>query len=425
MSEKRSLVDTPGDASRDGSRAAPDSAPSEELVPYAWVILGIGLLVQCTGSFVSQAISPLAPFLQADLGLSRTQIGLLATAMILGGFLALPVAGRLGDELGERPVILGGLIGLAVTTGLAGLTRESWQLALCLCLSGIASSVTLPAMTRGIVFWFPPRVRSLAMGIRQTGAPLGGAVLGVTLPILATRLGWQSGFLALGLAGLVTIGVVLLGYREAAGERLSRVAHGRQPGRLRGLLRQPGLRWLLLVSLFSAWAQHSMLNFSVLYLQESFALSVIAAGGLLGVVQVGAVAGRIGWGVVSDRFFGGRRRIVLGLIGCCGVLTLLGLTRLPADAPVWTIGLLMAAVGATLLGWHGVSVTFFAEIAGRERSATASALSSMSITLGALIGPPTFGFIVDRTGSYTPALYSLIVVSLIALGFLLRVKTSE
>ena len=42
--------------------------------------------------------------------------------------------------------------------------------------------------------------------------------------------------------------------------------------------------------------------------------------------QAGAMVGRVGWGVASDRLFGGRRKIVLVIIGLFGVLLSPGLS---------------------------------------------------------------------------------------------------
>ena len=61
--------------------------------------------------------------------------------------------------------------------------------------------------------------------------------------------------------------------------------------------------------------QMSLLTYLPLFLKERLAFSTVHASQWLSITQGGAVLGRVGWGTVSDRVFGGRRKIVLVLIG--------------------------------------------------------------------------------------------------------------
>src|SRR5688500_6216539 len=74
----------PGDVRRAGQHGGRGVASAVAVGParwgYRWVILGAAHLAQTTVAFPSQSLSPLAPFLMADLGLSRAQVGLLSTA---------------------------------------------------------------------------------------------------------------------------------------------------------------------------------------------------------------------------------------------------------------------------------------------------------------------------------------------------------
>src|SRR5688500_18794608 len=75
---------------------------------YMWVVLFASVLVQTTASFGNQAVSPLAPFLQEDLQLSKSQIGLIITAFFSGAVLMLTPAGWVSDRLGVRRMFLVG-----------------------------------------------------------------------------------------------------------------------------------------------------------------------------------------------------------------------------------------------------------------------------------------------------------------------------
>ena len=61
---------------------------------YPWVVLVAAVLVQTSASFGNQTISPLAPFLLRDLGITRLDIGLLVTATYIGAsFVLIPAGG--------------------------------------------------------------------------------------------------------------------------------------------------------------------------------------------------------------------------------------------------------------------------------------------------------------------------------------------
>ena len=48
-------------------------------------------------------------------------------------------------------------------------------------------SVSQPGGSKVILKWFPNENRGLAMGIRQAGIPIGGALTGVLIPFLAIQ----------------------------------------------------------------------------------------------------------------------------------------------------------------------------------------------------------------------------------------------
>ena len=108
---------TPAAAS---ASAAPTGAIGTTSVSvYIWVVLFASLLVQTAASFGNQAVSPLAPSLTSDLGLSRSQVGLIVTAFYGGAVLLLTAAGWVSDRLGVRRMFLIGLIvcGLPLVLG--------------------------------------------------------------------------------------------------------------------------------------------------------------------------------------------------------------------------------------------------------------------------------------------------------------------
>ena len=71
--------------------------------------------------------------------------------------------------------------------------------------------------------------------------------------------------------------------------------------------------------------------------------------------------------------------------------------------PVPLLVALMVIYGMTAIGWNGVHFALAAELAGPQAAGTAVGLTFAVSALGVLVGPPLFGWVVDRAGTYTGA----------------------
>ena len=71
-------------------------------------MLGLAVLAQTAVSVITQGAPTLAPFIQADLGLTRGAVGLFNSALIAGSLTMMLVAGWVVDTKGERVALAGG-----------------------------------------------------------------------------------------------------------------------------------------------------------------------------------------------------------------------------------------------------------------------------------------------------------------------------
>ena len=130
---------------------------------------------------------------------------------------------------------------------------------------------------------------------------------------------------------------------------------------------------------------------------------------------------RIGWGLLSDRFFQGRRRPVLFIIVLLTVCSTLGAAALPRHTPWFVAAGLAALLGASAFAWTGVLGTLVIETAGRESAGSAISWVQVLATPASLLGPPLFGLLTDRTGTYRLAWLTLAVVGIVGFFALYRV----
>ena len=265
-------------------------------------------------------------------------------------------------------------------------------------LIGVALSATGPFSAKAIMDWVPAHIRGMSMGIKETGIPISGIVVASLFPFLAVTFSWRSAVMLLALIIVVT-GVVFFAYyrdkpgNNPKGQRSSLIGIITLLGKERDI-------WLVILSSSILLGLHLVfVSYLILFLSEDLDMSVARAGGFLAVAFVGGAVGRISWGLLSD-LLGGRRTVVLILIGVLSMLFMASMTWLPSDASSLVIGMLVFLIGATAVGWHGVSDALIVELVGPRIAGTGIGFVDnirRVVTFGFL---PLFGFVVDQTNSY-------------------------
>jgi sugar phosphate permease len=160
----------------------------------------------------------------------------------------------------------------------------------------------------------------------------------------------------------------------------------------------------------------------VLYLHESVDIDLVTAAAYLVAAQCSGAVGRIGFGLLSDRLFGGRRRIVLAIAGLGSIACALVLsTTAPGTGP-WLLVPLAICVGVFGVGWNGVQHTLMAELAGPRAAGTAVGLGLAISSLGVTVCPPIFGMVVERLGGFAGGWVALAASMVLALLLLLPIR---
>ncbi len=392
------------------------------LLRYSWLALAMLTMIQLTGACGSFSLGPLAPFLKDGLGLSRAQVGMFTSATYLGYIVLAIPWGRLADSIGPRKVLL--FSSLLQGIAYLGFSRAPSFLPafLAVFISGTGYGAITAATVKGLVNWFPARMRATTIGIKQTGAPVGGALCALVLPTLAVAFTWRTAATAVGFTIIASAVICFLLYRDSPGRELSPASTTRQKGALLRILKNRDIILVGLVSIAYGMLEFSMTTYLVLYIKESLLLTAVAAGTFLAVAQVCGGSGRILWGVVSDRLMGGRRRGILIMLGLMGAVMLMVLSLWASRMPVWLTYVTVAVFGATGMGWFGVQLTLASELAASGLAATGTALVMTITSVGSLLGPPIFGYLVDLNQSYTLPLRLLGSVVIVAALMLLLVR---
>jgi ACS family hexuronate transporter-like MFS transporter len=153
------------------------------------------------------------PTVEKSISLSEVQFGNIIGAFQIAYALGVIFAGRMIDRIGCRkgyPIITGlwslAAMGHALVTSVFGFGVARFAL-------GLGESGNFPAAIKATAEWFPPKERSLATGIFNSGANMGAILAPALVPWVALHFGWRAAFLTTGLFSAMWIVWWSLKYR--------------------------------------------------------------------------------------------------------------------------------------------------------------------------------------------------------------------
>lgn len=331
-------------------------------------------------------------------------IGLLTSVYALAQLVASPVVGRLGDRIGRRPILLGGLVGMAVTQGVFGLTSSLAGLYAIRVLAGVATAGALIAASAYVADLTSVRDRSrgmagfgTAVSLGLVGGPLLGGVLsrpGFSFGAGGLRVdGYSLPFLV---AGLLALGVFIVAWRGLPESQAAEaVVSGDEPHTADADAKEAGPGLGLLLSLVTA-SQFGLALFEgtfVLYARdrlglvpEQASLAFLVCALVMAVLQLLVV--------------GSLARVVPPLIQVAAGFALMGVGVF-ALVTTRAFPLLLALIAILALGTALVVPNLSALVSDRShrRAGTALGLKSSASSLGQFVGPLLGGILLGWRAS--------------------------
>ncbi|OGK87426.1 MAG: hypothetical protein A2X52_09440 [Candidatus Rokubacteria bacterium GWC2_70_16] len=385
-----------------------------------WAILALIMGAQTMANVGPLGIPAIAPLIREALGLSMTQAGSFLSAYYIGATLMSLPAGWMGDRWGVLLTMAGGQAVIALGLFAVSGSGSFPVLIALMILAGAGYGMLNPTTAKAVMSWFPRHQRATVVGLKQVGLPLGGAVGALLMPPLALGVGWRAAVaLSASLIGLLA-GLTWLGYRDPPRSELEAAA--RQEGSLRAVLRNRDLWLVATATLVFAGMQMVWMAFLVLYLQETVRVPLVTAARYLVMAQATGMAGRVVFGLLSDRLFGGRRRIVLVIAGVGSTVCSLVMATTGPGTGAWLLAALAICFGFFGIGWNGVQHTLMAELAGPRAAGTAVGLGLAISSLGVSVWPPLFGLLVERVGGFAVPWIALGLAMAVALCLLVPVR---
>ena len=173
---------------------------------YAWLRLGIAVLLSTIGGVGMWSVVVVLPTVQAEFGVARADASLPYTltmvAVAFGGVLM----GRLADRFGiTLPVIVGAVaLGLGYVAAASAATLWQFTLAHGLLIGMLGSAATFGPLIADVSHWFTRR-RGIAVALCASGNYLAGTLWPPIIQHFVQTAGWRPTYMAIGVFCAVTI----------------------------------------------------------------------------------------------------------------------------------------------------------------------------------------------------------------------------
>ena len=359
-----------------------------------------------------QIMGILAPFIQKDLGLTNTELGLLIglAFAVFYTFVAIPIA-WLADRFNRVNILSIALATWSAFTALTGLANNFVQVAFARMGVGIGEAGGSPPSHSIISDMYPKEERASALGVYSMGIPLGiMAAYFVTASLMDVsedQVNWRQIFIFLGLTGIALAVVVKLVLKEpvrGAMELTLGTTISKPPflESLKVLMRIPAWWAMCFGIAFGSFVSYAKSAFQTKYLvtlDPSFDFQTLVI--ILGIMNGTTYAGGAFFGArLADRW--GKKDIrAYGWLPAIAMLLCL-----PVGIIGWWVDsvemhLVFATFALLLLGIYlGPSFAIAQTLAPIHMRAMSTALFFFILNMIALGGGPTFaGWLMDVFGN--------------------------
>ncbi|WP_027408857.1 MFS transporter [Anoxybacillus tepidamans] len=373
--------------------------------PYRWVILMLATWIQTSSSFVTQGIGPLSAYWKQIYHLSQTETATLISAVNIGPILSMIILGRAIDRYGERWLLGFSAFLLGITMATTIFINHFYMLLTLLVFVGAWYGASQPGGSKAIVNWFPVTERGLAMGIRQIGIPLGGALAAFLLPLIIEKFNLNISILTQVLFSIFSGFIFMFFYRDTnrTKEQQKIIKHKEHTLSWIKIIKDKKFYPIFFVGVTLVSLQFILVAHYMAFLVQKLEISLSLAGTYLGIVQFSGMCGRIIMAWVSDKFFKGNRLKPLLLCICFTIVSIALLLFINKGSSEWFVILISILLGFFGIGWYSLYIVQISESSPKEHVAFTVSVGLTLNQLAIVIMPVLFGLIIDIEGDYPVA----------------------
>lgn len=390
--------------------------------------------------FVRKNFSLAMPGLEADLGISKTSLGIFLTLNGVVYGLSRFVNGVLADRMNARWYMSIGLALCALSNFAFGFGEDVsyWLtgehdgtqftntmilfMGIMWVVNGMLQGTGFPPCARLLTHWVPPTELATKMSWWNTSHSIGAGLVVILCGYIMGNMGvgashtgaWRWCFwlpAGISFAGAIALAIFLrdtpssVGLPELEGTETKdkKDTAATKGPEYRAFLRKHvfgnPLIWILGIANFFVYVvRFSVLDWGPSLLSQSKGVSMEHAGWLVAMFEIAGIAGMVFAGWATDRWLKGRahRTCVFCMAGAALFVFLFW--RLPADAPVWLLFATLCAAGFCIYGPQALIGIAAANQATKHAAATANGLTGLFGYASTLVSGVGLGYLAQHYG---------------------------
>ena len=386
----------------------------------AWAVLIVVYIAGLAGPIARMKASPVLPAIIGTLGLNYSEAGWVMSILNLAGFILAIPAGFFVTRFGEKATGLSALAFLFLGSILGAVSQDLPVLLVSRVIEGCGFILYHIAGGTALARVFPKNKMGLVMGIWSTVITIGYLISLNIVPFIDTAAGhawkivwWVNAGYALLMffifLALFRVPKVIRDEKRQEESAISKAIIGEA-------LKNRHL-WIIVFVFFTfSTLQQSFTQFYPTFLNAEMGFDMSQASFLVSIQMIVLTAPLFGW--ISDKIQSRKKILVLGL-AALGILNLFpyGLT---GAGPVVMYLIIRGVFEDSLPAMCFASVPDLAKKV--QYTGLVMATLNMGQNLGNLVGPPTFGWLIDQTGSWATSGYIMAPLALLAILLLLILK---
>ncbi|WP_226376960.1 MFS transporter [Oceanobacillus halotolerans] len=341
-----------------------------------------------------QAVVPaMFPILENSLGLTFTQLGLIAFTLNMVSSVMQPVIGLYADK---RPIPFA--LPLGLTASMVGMfalafAPNFWTILISVLFIGLGSAIFHPEGSR-VAYLAAGNRRGLAQSIYQVGGNSGTALAPVITALVLVPLGQFGAIWFTLIAGLAVIFLIYIAKWYTSQVRNPGKTKTKENTTTKNKKLSHAIRGALIVLVFivfaRSWYTSVISNFYAFYAIDEYELTIAQSQGYTFTFLLAGAVGTFLGGPFADRF--GKRNIILFSLLAAAPLALL----LPFAGPFLAI-ILLALLGVIVLSSFSVTVVYAQDLIPGKIGTMAGLIVGLAFGMGA-IGSVALGSLIDLIG---------------------------
>jgi len=261
--------------------------------------------------------------------LTESQLGIIGSTLFFAYAIGKFTNGFLADHSNIRRFMGVGLLVSALANLVMGFTNLFLFFAICWGVNGWVQSMGAPSSVVSLSRWYSDKERGSFYGFWSTSHNIGEAITYILTAVIASYFGWQWGFRAAAIIGVVGAILIFIFFHDSpeskglppVNEDFTKTKTSTWTEQ-KEVLKNPYVWLLALSSAFMYISRYAVNSWGPYYFEAAKGYTLTQANSLVAISAVCGIVGTASSGFISDKFFKGRRNAPALIFGLMNVFAL-------------------------------------------------------------------------------------------------------